>query len=61
MENAFFASCPDHPLERVQVMPRVEGHEERAEMYKLYHYLNHYNMFGSSYRSSCASIINRFM
>ncbi len=26
-----------------------EGHESRKAIYNLYHYLNHYNLFGSSY------------
>ncbi|CAI5512419.1 unnamed protein product [Closterium sp. Naga37s-1] len=44
-----------------EVLPKQPGFEERVEIYKLYHYLNHYNLFGSSYRSSCMSIINRFV
>ncbi|CAI5986394.1 unnamed protein product [Closterium sp. NIES-65] len=44
-----------------EVLPKQPGFEERVEIYKLYHYLNHYNLFGSSYRSSCTSIINRFV
>lgn len=44
-----------------EVIPKQPGFEERAELYKLYHYLNHYNLFGSGYRSSCTSIIDRFV
>ncbi|GJP50688.1 hypothetical protein CLOM_g9822 [Closterium sp. NIES-68] len=44
-----------------EVLPKQPGFEERVELYKLYHYLNHYNLFGSSYRSSCMSIINQFI
>ncbi|GHP06011.1 hypothetical protein PPROV_000475800 [Pycnococcus provasolii] len=40
------------------VLPREEGFEKRAQIYKLYHYLNHYNLFGSSYYSSAASILS---
>eukprot|EP00271_Cylindrocystis_brebissonii_P007256 TRINITY_DN20576_c0_g1_i1.p1 TRINITY_DN20576_c0_g1~~TRINITY_DN20576_c0_g1_i1.p1 ORF type:complete len:368 (+),score=32.31 TRINITY_DN20576_c0_g1_i1:36-1139(+) len=43
-----------------EVLPKEPGFQERAELYKLYHYLNHYNLFGSGYRSSCMSIISRF-
>lgn len=43
-----------------KVMPKQPGFEERVEVYKLYHYLNHYNLFGSGYRSSCTSILERF-
>eukprot|EP00850_Spirogloea_muscicola_P020956 SM000232S07926 [mRNA] locus=s232:26480:29056:- [translate_table: standard] len=42
------------------VLPKQPGFEQRAELYKLYHYLNHYNLFGSGYRSSCMSIIQKF-
>ncbi|GLJ53944.1 hypothetical protein SUGI_1152890 [Cryptomeria japonica] len=44
-----------------EVMPKQEGFEMRRNLYMLYHYLNHYNMFGSSYRSSCASILDRYL
>ncbi|KAJ7542013.1 hypothetical protein O6H91_10G085400 [Diphasiastrum complanatum] len=44
-----------------EVMPKQPGFEQRMPLYKLYHYLNHYNLFGSSYRSSCISIINRYL
>ncbi|MFT4551538.1 MAG: protein-ribulosamine 3-kinase [Chlamydiales bacterium] len=32
-------------------IPEAEGFKERRELYKLYHYLNHLNIFGSSYYS----------
>ncbi|RDY05710.1 Protein-ribulosamine 3-kinase, chloroplastic [Mucuna pruriens] len=35
-----------------EVMPKQPGFEERRDLYMLYHYLNHYNLFGSGYRSS---------
>ena len=44
-----------------QVMPKQPGFEDRVQLYKLYHYLNHYNLFGSSYRGSAMSIIQRFI
>lgn len=34
-----------------EVAPLPEGNSERAILYNLYHYLNHYNLFGSSYLS----------
>lgn len=30
-------------------LPRSEGYERRKTVYNLYHYLNHFNLFGSSY------------
>jgi len=37
----------------------VAEYEDSLELYKLYHYLNHYAMFGGSYRSSAMSIMKR--
>lgn len=39
------------------IIPKERGFEERSSLYQLYHYLNHYLLFGSSYRSSCLNII----
>ncbi|KVH89136.1 Fructosamine/Ketosamine-3-kinase [Cynara cardunculus var. scolymus] len=33
----------------------------RRDVYLLYHYLNHYNLFGSGYRSSAMSIIDDYL
>ncbi|CAO2835028.1 unnamed protein product [Amaranthus hypochondriacus] len=44
-----------------EVMPKQPGFEKRRELYLLYHYLNHYNLFGSSYRSSAMSIIEDYL
>ncbi|GLC45811.1 hypothetical protein PLESTM_001782600 [Pleodorina starrii] len=42
-----------------EIIPRAPGFEQRAEIYRLYHYLNHLNLFGDSYYSQCASILKR--
>ncbi|GAB2290956.1 hypothetical protein Dimus_025214 [Dionaea muscipula] len=44
-----------------EVMPKQPGFEKRRELYLLYHYLNHYNLFGSGYRSSAMSIIESYL
>ncbi|KAI4369907.1 hypothetical protein MLD38_018301 [Melastoma candidum] len=44
-----------------QVIPKQQGYEKRRELYLLYHYLNHYNLFGSGYRSSAMSIIDDYL
>lgn len=36
------------------------GYEERKDIYNLYHYLNHLNLFGGSYLSPVRSIIQRY-
>lgn len=38
--------------------PLLEGHEYRENIYKLYHVLNHLNLFGSSYYSQAISLLN---
>ncbi|MCE5316688.1 MAG: fructosamine kinase family protein [Parachlamydia sp.] len=42
-------------------IPKAEGFEERQLCYQLYHYLNHYNIFGPGYRQSCLSILQKLV
>lgn len=35
------------------------GFDERKDLYTLYHYLNHYNLFGGSYRGQCEAILTK--
>ena len=39
----------------------VDGFADRMEIYKLYHLLNHLNLFGTSYLPQCQQIIDRFV
>eukprot|EP00899_Mesostigma_viride_P019637 jgi/Mesvir1/27675/Mv07395-RA.1 len=41
-----------------QVIPKDKGWEQRHRIYTLYHILNHYNLFGGSYRSQALSILD---
>ena len=41
--------------------PLEAGSEERIELYRLYHLLNHLNLFGSSYRSGCVEIMKKYV
>ena len=43
-----------------EVWPLADGSSDRIEIYKLYHLLNHLNLFGSSYYGSSMSILRRF-
>ncbi|XP_035254337.1 ketosamine-3-kinase-like isoform X4 [Anguilla anguilla] len=38
-------------------LPRAPGFETRKQLYQLFHYLNHWNHFGSSYRGSSLRIM----
>ncbi len=41
--------------------PLPEGWQERVDIYKLYHVLNHLNLFGTSYLGSAISIIKSYI
>ncbi len=43
-----------------EVWPLEPGSEDRLEIYKLYHLLNHLNLFGRGYRDGCVAILRRF-
>ncbi|KAJ1727669.1 hypothetical protein LPJ61_004453 [Coemansia biformis] len=42
-----------------QRIPRAPGFDKRLAIYQLYHALNHYNLFGSGYRTMCASLLKQ--
>ncbi|XP_035690671.1 ketosamine-3-kinase-like [Branchiostoma floridae] len=44
-----------------KLLPKAPGWEARHELYKLFHYLNHWNHFGSSYRGSSVSIMKSLL
>lgn len=44
-----------------EVWPFEDGYSERFEIYKLYHLLNHLNLFGTSYLSPCISTMKKFV
>ena len=41
-------------------IPRQDGFADRKDIYNLYHYLNHYNLFGDSYLMSVKNIVLRY-
>ncbi|KAI8812603.1 Fructosamine/Ketosamine-3-kinase [Cladochytrium replicatum] len=43
------------------IIPQNPAFQRRMEFYQLYHYLNHYYMFGSSYRSQCLHLLSRLV
>lgn len=42
-----------------KVIPKSPGWDDRHAIYTLYHYLNHYNLFGSGYYNQCHSMLAR--
>lgn len=43
-----------------EAWPLASGWQDRVEIYKLYHLLNHLNLFGVGYLDSCLEIVRRF-
>lgn len=41
-----------------EILPKEAGFSERIQLYRLYHYLNHYLIFGLSYRRACLDLLN---
>ena len=41
------------------LIPEAPGFDERAQIYQLYHYLNHLVLFGGSYYGECERILSR--
>ena len=39
------------------IIPEDPGFQRRKSLYQLYHYLNHFNLFGAGYYSQCSSIL----
>lgn len=40
-----------------ELLPKVAGFTERQVGYRLYHSMNHYNLFGNAYRPSCLQLM----
>lgn len=44
-----------------ELNPLSEGYEHRENIYKLYHVMNHLNLFGSGYYGQCMNLINYYL
>lgn len=44
----------------LETWPLADGWETRVEIYRLYHLLNHLNLFGSSYLGGCLEILEKY-
>lgn len=53
MTKMFGGFSPEFYTAYQQVYPLAEGWQDRQNLYLLYHNLNHLNLFGNSYYSSC--------
>lgn len=52
-DDAFYAAYNE-------VSPFEEGWQDRVAIYRLYHLLNHLNLFGTSYLSGCLDILEEY-
>jgi fructosamine-3-kinase len=43
-----------------EAWPMADGSDQRIELYRLYHLLNHLNLFGGSYLESCLAILRKY-
>jgi len=43
-----------------EVWPLADGSQQRIELYRLYHLLNHLNLFGPSYMHDCLTIMRKY-
>lgn len=60
MTKVFGGFFPDFYKAYMQAYPLPEGWEYRENLYKLYHVLNHLNLFGRSYLSEAEYLINTY-
>ncbi|MCC9599217.1 fructosamine kinase family protein [Stieleria sp. JC731] len=58
----WFGSCPPSFTTGYQDRwPMPDGWQRRVELYKLYHQLNHLNLFGASYHGACVATAERLL
>jgi len=43
-----------------EMWPLQAGSDDRIEIYRLYHLLNHLNLFGTSYLADCLQIMQKY-
>ena len=56
--SGFTFACNAHSDQALTLLcPFHAGFEDRKQLYLLYHYLNHYNLFGGGYYSSAEGIL----
>ena len=59
--NVLHFMCPSGFYGAYQsAYPLSPGHEERLDLYQLYHLLTHLNLFGESYGGSVDGILRRY-
>lgn len=61
MLNWFGGCSPEFEEAYMSEWPMPDGWRRRAKVYTLYHQLNHLNLFGGGYRSSCQHLARQIL
>ena len=61
MTELFGGFSNDFYQQYFEILPLEKGYERRKVIYNLYHLMNHYNIFGSSYKSSVTATIDKLI
>lgn len=59
--SMFGTMSPEFHAAYHALIPKEKGFKERQHLYQLYHYLNHYSLFGGSYRESCMHTLRKLV
>jgi len=61
MTKVFGGFSPSFYSAYDEAFPLADGYEYRENIYKLYHILNHLNLFGMSYQAQAVNLIQRYL
>ena len=61
MTRLFGGFAPDFYAAYEEAWPLAPGSARRLEIYKLYHLLNHLNLFGGAYHGQCVGVLKRLV
>lgn len=59
MTEMFGGFAPEFYASYQEVRALSESYQTKKHVYNLYHYLNHYNLFGDSYLADCLRLLER--
>ncbi len=61
MTQLFGGFAPEFYAAYEEAWPLAAGSAQRLEIYKLYHLLNHLNLFGGAYHGQCVGVLKRLV
>lgn len=54
-----YSLCAGTHAAYFEVIPKQPGFDKRRDLYLAYHYLNHYNLFGSGYLGESERLLRK--